>query len=116
MKLSDVRFVPNRKYDFNSYFKDIIGVSFDKDLDVRHIVLRFSKGRLPYVVSKPIHHSQYVEDEERGIVTLDVIPNKELVSQLLWFGNDVEILSPIGLKEQIMEKIKEMYQIYFDVK
>ena len=29
------------------------------------------------------HHSQYVEDEEQGIVTLDVIPNKELVSQLL---------------------------------
>ena len=116
MKLSDVRFVPNRKYDFNSYFKDIIGVSFDKDLEVRHIVLRFSKGRLPYVVSKPIHHSQYVEDEEQGIITLDVIPNKELVSQLLWFGNDVEIVSPTELKQQIMQKIKEMYQIYFDVK
>lgn len=115
-EISDEKFVPNRQYNFELYFKDVIGISFDKNMEVKHIVLKFSKVRLPYVVSKPMHHSQYVEDKEQGIVTLDVIPNKELVSQLLWFGNDVEIISPIELKEQIMEKIKEMYQKYFDVK
>lgn len=116
LEISSACFVPNRMYDFNSYFKDVIGISFGKNMKVEHIELKFSKERLPYVISKPLHHSQYIEDEEQGIVTLDVVINKELVSQLLWFGNDVEIISPRGLKEQIMEKIKGMYQKYFDVK
>ena len=109
-------FKRNLDFDFNAYFRDIIGVSIEKDKEVAHIRLKFSPSRLPYVISKPIHHSQYVENETEGIVTLDVIPNKELISELIWFDEDVEVLSPDSLREEIKEKIKKMYQKYFGVK
>ena len=68
------------------------------------------------MISKPIHHSQKVENEAEGIISLDLIPNKELVSELIWFHDDVEILAPESLREEIKEIITKMYQKYFDVK
>jgi predicted DNA-binding transcriptional regulator YafY len=78
--------------------------------------LKFSPERLPYVLSKPIHFSQVIENETEGIITLDIIPNKELISELIWFRDDVEVLFPDSLREEIMEKIAKMYQKYFGVK
>lgn len=114
--IADIPFKRNLDFDFDAYFRDIIGVSLEKDKEVEHIRLKFSPSRLPYVVSKPIHHSQYVENEKDGIVTLDVIPNKELISELIWFGEDVEVLSPMSLRKEIKERITKMYQKYFGVK
>ncbi len=116
MTLADITFKRNTDFDFDAYFRDIIGVSIEKGEKVEHIRLKFSSDRLPYVISKPIHHSQEVESESEGIVSLDVIPNKELVSELIWFCDDVEVLSPDSLRREIKEKIAKMYQKYFDVK
>ena len=106
----------NLDFDFDAYFRDIIGVSIEKGKAVEHVRLKFSPERLPYVLSKPIHHSQEVENEAEGIIALDVIPNKELLSELIWFRDDVEVLSPDSLREEIKEKIAKMYQKYFGVK
>ena len=116
MEQSEVSFVRNKEFDFETYFRNVIGVSIEKGREVEHIRLRFTPERLPYVLSKPIHHSQIVEDEGEGIVAIDVIPNKELVSELIWFRDDVEVLSPVSLREEIMENVSEMYKIYFPTK
>ena len=116
VEVADIPFVRNRQFDFDAYFRNIIGVTLEEGKTVEHIRLKFSAHRLPYVLSKPIHHSQQLEDEKEGILSLDVIPNKELISELIWFGQDVEVLSPLSLRQEIQEKIAEMYQIYFGVK
>lgn len=114
--LAETPFKRNLDFDFDAYFRDIIGVSIEKGKVVEHVRLKFSPERLPYVLSKPIHHSQEVENEAEGIISLDVIPNKELISELIWFRDDVEVLSPGSLREEIKEKIAKMYQKYFGVK
>ena len=114
--LAEMPFKRNLNFDFDAYFRDIIGVSIEKGKVVEHIRLKFSHKRLPYVLYKPIHHSQELENEVEGIISIDVIPNKELLSELIWFREDVEVLSPESLREEIKEKIAEMYQKYFGVK
>ena len=116
VEVSDIPFVRNRQFDFDAYFRNIIGVTLEEGKTVEHVRLKFSAHRLPYVLSKPIHHSQQIEDEKEGILSLEVIPNKELISELIWFGQDVEVLSPLSLRQEIQKKIAEMYQIYFGVK
>ena len=113
---ADISFKRNLNYDFDAYFRDILGVSIEKGKEVERICLKFSANRLPYVISKPLHYSQVVEDEKEGIVTLDLIPNKELISELIWFRDDVEVLSPDSLREEIKEIISKMYKKYFGVK
>ena len=91
---------------------NIVGVTIDWNADIEKVKLKFSENRFPYVLTKPLHESQTVIDEEERIVQINVIPNKELDSLILQFGNDVEILSPPGLRNKIKEKIQEMIKIY----
>ena len=62
---SDKPFVKNESVDFSTFFDDVIGVSvpYNKDVVTEEVVLRFSEKRFPYVVSKPIHHTQKVKEE-----------------------------------------------------
>lgn len=95
--------------DFESYFEDIIGVTNPEDKEVERIVLRFTTSRLFYILSKPIHGSQRLKD---GFIHLELKVNRELISLLLSYGPDVEILEPIFLRETISTEIKKMQAIY----
>lgn len=108
-----VQFVPNTDISFEHYFDDVVGVTIpSKEIEKEHIVLQFTKGRFPYVSSKPIHHSQEIVSEEDCMVSIDVRPNNELVTQILSFGPDVEVLEPQSFREQIISKIKEYNKKY----
>ena len=109
--LSNIAYMPT-EIDFAEYFDDVIGVTIPQDVIPEHILLRLSANRLPYVLSKPLHHSQKVKDKGQGIIEITVIPNRELEAQLLWFGDDIEVLQPETLRQQIAEKIAKMHDLY----
>ena len=117
-RIEQLEFVAEEKFiettaDFtDGYFDDFIGVTVEKDQKPTNIVLRFSKERFPYVVSKPLHRSQKPPDNENCIVKIRVIQNKELVSLILSYGSDVEVLEPESLRINIKDKISEMYNSY----
>ena len=90
----------------------IVGVTIDWDADVENVKLKFSENRFPYILTKPLHESQTVINEEERIVQINVIPNKELESLILQFGNDVEILYPQSLRNKIKDRIQEMTKNY----
>ena len=98
--------------NFKEILSNLIGVTVNKDTEIEDIGLRFSESRFPYILTKPLHKSQEVADEENKIVKIRVYPNKELESQLLQFGSDVEVLYPQVLRERIKQKIAEMYAKY----
>lgn len=93
------------------YFFDVIGITIPNNKDVENIVLKFTPKRYPYVVAKPIHHSQKTNDNNH-IVTIKVIPNRELEAIILGFGKDVEVLEPEHLRNEIIEIIKESCEKY----
>ena len=114
-KKVDTPFIKNNQIDFDTYFKDIIGVTVPKeDTPTETITLRFSKERFPYVVSKPIHPSQTVNKEEHTI-TIKVKPNHELNQMIFSFMPDVEVLSPESLRKEIKQKIEENLKKYLSV-
>lgn len=111
--VAKVPFVENDQIEYETYFDDIVGVTHDrKHPDVEHVVLRFAKERFPYVVSKPIHHSQQIVDAEEGTLSIDVRINRELEQNIFSFGQQVEVLSPEWFRTQIKEKYKEIIKLY----
>jgi predicted DNA-binding transcriptional regulator YafY len=114
---SDIAFKKNDKYDFSTYFDDVVGVSIPND-DVEKVAigLHFSKSRFPYVVSKPIHKSQTIKDADNCKIEICVRPTRELDQQLFSFIPDVEVLYPEWYRQQIMEKIRENLNIYLSEK
>lgn len=108
-------FHTNEGFDFTSYFREIVGVSVPRsseEVPIQTIVIRFSAGRLPYVLSKPLHHSQRLLDSEDCTLSIVVRPTRELDQQLLSFGPDAEVLSPESYRKRIGEKIAKMHRIY----
>ena len=114
--VSDKPFVKNESVDFSTFFDEVIGVSvpYNKDIVTEEVVLRFSEKRFPYVVSKPIHHTQKVLDEPYTI-SIKVKPNRELSQQIFSFIPDVEVLSPEWLRNEIRDKIQENLKKYLSV-
>lgn len=111
--LKEIRkeFIPNTHINLDEYFKDFVGVT-KEDGPKEVILMQFTKRRFDYIQTKPIHDSQRIIERNKGIIEITVIPNKELKSQILSFGNDVEVLSPPKLREEIRSIIEESLQKY----
>ena len=110
---ANVPFVPNASVDFSTRFDDVVGVTIpDDDVPMETIVLKFDAERFPYVVSKPIHHSQKILDTENCVLQIEVRPNKELESVIFSYFPHVEVLEPATLREQFKEKISKNLKKY----
>ena len=110
---ANVPFIPNDSINFNEYFNDIIGVTIPSEHpNVEKVILKFDSERFPYVVNKPIHPSQIILDDEKCIIQLSIRPNKELEARIFSYGNQIEVISPGWLREEISNKYKEIIQIY----
>ncbi len=109
-----IEYIPNTSTDFEKYFDNVIGTTV-VDAPIQDIRLHFSPKRLQFVLTKPIHKSQKCADANAGIVSLQLIPNRELETLILSFGPDVEVLEPTSLRNKIKEKIRQSFEHYFDV-
>lgn len=96
--------------DFEEYFDDVIGVTVPERLEPVDVVLRVSNNRFNYIKTKPLHLSQRIVSEENNFTTIsiNVKINKELISLILSFGSDIEVLSPAPLRAEIAKRIRVM--------
>lgn len=108
LKKSDHAFRKNETVDFNSYFDHVVGVTIpngtEQENQLLDIRLKFAPQRFKYVTSKPIHKSQTLISEEECIISLRLYHTPELEQQIFSFGPDVEVLSPVTLREEIARK------------
>jgi len=94
--------------DFTDYFEDIIGVSNDLSKPVEEIKIKLADNIIPYIQSKPIHGSQKIKD---NILSIEVKLNYELESLILSYGENMQVLEPLDLKNSITERLKNtIYQ------
>jgi hypothetical protein len=111
--VEDIVYIPAEKGFYQDFFKNIIGVTHEKDAKVGKVVIRtkteYQHGLL---LTKPLHHSQretlpYGEHEDGcyGEVTLTIEPNRELRGKILLYGENLEVIQPQSLREQIKEII-----------
>lgn len=102
----------NSDIDFNEYFEDIIGVTIQNE-NVLNIVLKVDKTLIPYITTKPLHGSQKIYDTDNNFeVHLKLIPNYELETLILSFGEKIQVLQPITLIEKVKDRINKMKNNY----
>ncbi|MBP5345230.1 MAG: WYL domain-containing protein [Bacteroidales bacterium] len=111
--ISNETFIPNTTIDFSKYFDDIVGVTIpDNSIQKETIVLMFDAERFPYVVSKPIHPSQTILNEEECTIKIEVRPNNELKSRIFSYFPQVEVIQPKWLRDDFRKKIAENLKKY----
>ncbi len=81
--------------------------------ETAEIELRCKKARLEQIIDRFSDEiSVYKLTEDTFSFTTDVIISDGLISWLLQFGSDIEVVRPAALRERISEKIKELASIY----
>ena len=103
--------------DIDTCFKDIVGVSLRFNESCRHIVFKAYPPTSSYIETKPIHHSQRVVErhEEYTIFSLDLIPNYEFETIMMSYVDNCEILEPQELKENLVNRAKNIIKINADI-
>ena len=103
-----------QEIDFQEYFDDVVGVSIPQNKEPEKIFLRIDNSLYPYIKTKPLHGSQ-TEKEVHDLYTLielTVIPNYELESLLLSYGEGIEIISPKTFQNQVKVRLEESLNKY----
>ncbi len=97
-----------------SFFDDLVGVTKNAGLRPVKIVFFAHTEAAPYIITKPIHGSQQIEEErDNGTVfSLNVIWNFELEREFLGFGEKVEVLQPARLRYKIQKRLEETLALY----
>jgi len=104
-------------FDAELYYKNVIGVTVNSGLKPRKIELWVDADNAPYILTKPLHHTQRLITENKDksiIIHLLIVPNYEMERLLLGFGCGIEILKPENLRNRMkknLEKALAKYEI-----
>lgn len=108
-----------RKQDYVEYFDKRIGVSnrkIDGIENIEHLIkLKFNKEYYDYFLTKPISQilkSDFVDNNEFVIVTFKLFINNELISRILSFKSNVEVLEPYELRQLVKKEIIKLIDLY----
>ncbi|WP_293886844.1 MULTISPECIES: helix-turn-helix transcriptional regulator [unclassified Sphingobacterium] len=110
----DQQYIENDSWDFKEFFEDIIGVTISSSR-TETVQIWFNENAAPYVISKPLHGSQKTisHDETGLIIQLEIIPNFELETLVLSFGERAKVISPESFREVIIKRVKGMRELYY---
>ena len=110
----DAKYVPRGNFNLQSFLHQIIGVTVNPNGAPEKVLLQFDSETVPYVTTKPLHHSQeVVETLSNGVVIgLQVQLNFELEREILGFGDHVKVIAPEKLKRRIKETLEQALDLY----
>jgi len=104
----------NKLIDLATYYNDVLGVTKSANQPDCEVVFWIDNANAPYVITKPLHHTQKLLSEEADgkIFSIRVILNFELERELLGFGPKMRVLGPRILVKQIKAQLRKMMERY----
>ena len=111
LKITDTKFKPVA-YNVEKEFQHAFGVETYEAAE--KVLLEFSNKQGNYIKTFPLHESQRIVEETKDTVILEIFihTTNDIKMELLKYGNDVKVLSPISLQNEIKNRISEMYNLY----
>lgn len=102
--------------DWNAleFFNGAFGVIADAQTKCEPIKLKVNASQANYIRDLKLHETQEEEErnEEYSIFTYYLRPTYDFQQELLWHGEDVVVLEPKWLREELAERLKCMYNKY----
>lgn len=112
---SNETYFNDETFNGDDFFKYSLGVYHRHDLLPIEVVLKFNQFLISLITENHIHPSMEImsKTNDELIVSFQVYNTIELKNLILGYGENVEVLSPINVRNEISEAIKKMKEIYF---
>jgi predicted DNA-binding transcriptional regulator YafY len=100
--------------DVNEHFRDCFGVINPEDAKQEEVVLSFFPEQGKYIKSYPLHESQTVlmDNENELRVSLKIFVTRDLLMEILSYGDTVEIISPLKIREEFAAIYRSALNLY----
>jgi predicted DNA-binding transcriptional regulator YafY len=116
VKKSEEPYRTDPQFDPQRYFKYSIGIWHSHIQEPIEVVMEFT-GDSEVLVLTPLHHTQQLKPgtgTNPMQVTIEVYPSEELESLLLSYGEQLKVISPTSLAEQMKKKAAAILKCYQD--
>jgi len=112
--------------DLKARFDEVVGVTVLKNEEVDYIYFAVHPASLPYIQTKYIHASQIQLDKDSedqfkekypslkawAFFCLECRPNRELLYRFASYGNDIVLLEPTRMRDQLAEMFRKANDNY----
>jgi len=114
LKNSITAYQENTSFDPDTYFSDIIGITLIPGRKPKKIQFEVFGSTVQYVKTKPIHASQKELNSEKNktLFEIEVIPNFELESLLLSYGETLKVIKPANLVSNLKKRTDSLAKLY----
>ena len=102
------------KFNADNYFADWFGIVHDEQYKPCTIRLKVCSKQSNYFRTLPLHHSQEeVEtNQDWSIFEYQMAPTWDLEQELLQYNDNVEVLEPQSLRDQMIEHAGNILELY----
>jgi predicted DNA-binding transcriptional regulator YafY len=113
LHVTDQRFIPPDDFDLDEYMRDSFGVIHT---DVEKVVIKFDPSLERYLKENIWHPSQVFKKDRDGsvVLTMEVGGLVEVMSWVLGFGRQAEVLEPEHLRKAVAEELAVAAEKYAD--
>lgn len=114
LNMKDETFVMPKDWNAEEYFNGCFGIIADQSVEKQIVKLKATAIQAKYIRDLKIHESQkeIERNEEYSIFTFNIRPQFDFQQEILKNGEEVEVLEPQWLREEIAGKIKRMSDSY----
>lgn len=111
LTVTDTKFKPIL-YNVEKEFQHAFGVETYSPAE--KIVLQFSNQQGNYIKTFPLHESQQIIEEREDILLLEIYihTTNDIIMELMKYGADVKVISPVRLQNEIKNRIAKMTNLY----
>ncbi|MCR9228610.1 MAG: WYL domain-containing protein [Flavobacteriaceae bacterium] len=101
-------------FDVNMEFKDCFGIINGSDEEPIEVILSFTLEQGRYIQSLPLHHSQQIINENSDEIRFRyyIKPTHDFKMEVLSYGDQVRVVSPETLQNQIKDQLKKALNRY----
>lgn len=114
VELTDKKFNMPDAFDINDFFDGCVGIIADKSIPIQHVVIKTYGYARKFLATLPIHSSQQIveSDDESTTFAYDVRPNYEFLQALLMQADQVEVLEPEVVKNEMIRFAENILAYY----
>ena len=108
------KFIMSEDMDVENYFQNCYGIVNDCSLTPQTIRLRIAAKQSNYVRDLPFHHSQKETErnDEFSIFEYRLIPTYDFLQEIMKYGSQIEVLSPVDFRNELSAMIEEALDAY----
>ena len=113
LDMTEETFMMPENFSAQQYFAEYYGVLTD-DTPLTHVVVRAHKWMPDYLRTLPLHQSQREvrTTPDYSDFSFEVRPTSDFLGELLKYGNGVEVLEPLNIREKMQQMAAEILKRY----